>query len=307
MPPLPLDVLAETFPGILDLKTRLATRSLEGYQSDATLYLRWCDYDSARALDVATFRAWRNHLVDATTRSPNTINRRLHAIRTLVGASAAREAIDQAIAFRFRLVEPVGRASLRTRLKAQHTLTPDQVRALLRRPDPTTLAGLRDRALLTTLVGSGCRISELLALTSADLRPEGEAWFLEVLGKGQTYARRAPCSGEAVTWIRRWLDKRAKAGVDVALIFTGFTGRSDRPTRQGLRRNAAWRRVKTYGAHVGLPWLTPHDLRRFVGTQVAERHDLRAAQKALGHAHLNTTAQFYVRDALAPGLTEGLY
>ena len=307
MPPLPLDVLAETFPGILDLKTRLTPRSLEGYQSDATLYLRWCDYDSARALDVATFRAWRNHLVDATTRSPNTINRRLHAIRSLVVASAAREAIDQAIAFRFRLVEPVGRASLRARLKAQHTLSPAQVRALVHAPDPLTHAGLRDRALLITLAGSGCRISELLTLTSADLRQEGAAWFLHVLGKGQTYARRAPCSSEAVTWIRRWLDKRAKAGVDVALIFTGFTGRYDRPTRQGLKRNAAWRRIKAYGQQCGLPWLTPHDLRRFVATQVAARHDLRAAQKALGHASLTTTSTHYIRDELAPHLTEGLY
>jgi site-specific recombinase XerD len=292
---------------VAELATRLAPRSLQEYRRDAGHYLAYCGYDSARALDVQTLRAWLQHMVAHTTLSPNTINRRLWAIQSLVVASAVQDAAFESLAFRVRLVESVPKAPLRHRLKRQHVLTPEQVRALVHAPDPTTLPGLRDRVLLTTLAGSGCRISELLAITTSDLVAQGEAWALQVLGKGQWEPRQAPLSLEAVGWVQRWLAARAQAGVDVPSVFTGFVGRYETPTRRALQRNAAWRRLKTYGLQLGVPWLTPHDLRRFVATQVAAKHGLRQAQKALGHARLETTAAHYIKDELQPGLTEGLY
>jgi integrase len=50
----------------------------------------------------------------------------------------------------------------------------------------------------------------------------------------------------------------------------------------------------------------PHDVRRFVGTQLA-KWDIRKAQKALGHKRIDTTAQHYVLDELEEGLTDDLY
>jgi hypothetical protein len=40
---------------------------------------------------------------------------------------------------------------------------------------------------------------------------------------------------------------------------------------------------------------------------VAEKYSLRQAQKVLGHQHLATTELFYVRDSMAPGLTDALF
>ena len=57
---------------------------------------------------------------------------------------------------------------------------------------------------------------------------------------------------------------------------------------------------------MGLEHISPHSFRRFVGTELAKR-DIRQAQKALGHARIETTARHYVLDELAGGLTEGLY
>jgi integrase len=64
--------------------------------------------------------------------------------------------------------------------------------------------------------------------------------------------------------------------------------------------------VQHYAAVAGLPHVTPHDFRRFVGTQLARR-DVRQAHKALGHARIETTARHYIVDELEVGVTDGLY
>jgi integrase len=81
------------------------------------------------------------------------------------------------------------------------------------------------------------------------------------------------------------------------------------PTALPLSTVSAWRAVRQYGRQVGLQeGLTVHTFRKFVGTQVAAKHGLRAAQLTLGHKRLETTARFYVlEDALAGGLTDHLY
>jgi hypothetical protein len=48
-------------------------------------------------------------------------------------------------------------------------------------------------------------------------------------------------------------------------------------------------------------------MRRFIGTQLAEKFGLRQAQLALGHASPDVMARFYVLDELAGGLTDEIY
>jgi integrase len=114
-------------------------------------------------------------------------------------------------------------------------------------------------------------------------------------------------SQEAYGWVQRWLRARAAAGVDVAVIFTSFTGRPAQLRPHGMSRPRAWARVKVYGRQCGLPWVSPRDFRRFVATQVAARHGLRQAQHTLGHRLLQTTTLHYLLDELEPGLTEKLF
>jgi integrase len=48
--------------------------------------------------------------------------------------------------------------------------------------------------------------------------------------------------------------------------------------------------VQRYANAVGLEHVTPHDFRRFVGTQLAKR-DIRLAQNQLSHKRIETTAK----------------
>jgi integrase len=77
------------------------------------------------------------------------------------------------------------------------------------------------------------------------------------------------------------------------------TKRNRAPRNTGAPRDPGRRTI-------GLAHVKPHDVRRFVGTQLAKR-DIRKAQKALGHKRIDTTAQHYVLDELEEGLTDDLY
>ena len=286
------------------LAGQLAPASIAGYQRDIAAYLRFCD-DLQTALEAASLARWRTALAQHTALSPHTINRRLAAVKRLLHEAAAQGYVASATAEAFGRVPGVPVKALKDRLKAtaRTRITPGQMRQLCETPDPRTLIGRRDRALLHTLATSGCRVSEVVTLTAAQLVSRDGNFFLTVLGKNQTEARTASLSHEAYACIQAWLARRP---VESASLFTSFAGKGHRPTARPMHLSAAWRAVQRAARRLGLAHVKPHDFRRFVGTELAKR-DIRLAQKALGHKRIETTARHYVLDELAGGLTDGLY
>ena len=286
------------------LAGHLAPSSLGKYQQAQRAYLAFCT-TPAQALHATSLARWRTHLAQHTTLSPHTINRLLAAVKRLVKEAAAQGYVDVVTAAAFASVAGVKPQALKDRLKTttRTRLTPGQMRLLCDAPDPQTLRGRRDRALLATLASSGCRVSEVVTLTAAQIASRTGRFVLQVLGKNQTTPREAPLSQEAYMLIEAWLARRP---VDSDAIFTSFAGRGPRATTQPMSPTAVWQAVQQYAAAVGLRHVKPHDFRRFVGTELAKR-DIRQAQKALGHTRIETTAKHYVLDELEVGLTDGLY
>ena len=219
--------------------------------------------------------------------------------------AAAQGYIDVGTAAAFASVAGVKPQALKDRLKAtaRTRITPGQMRLLCDAPDPQTLRGRRDRALLATLASSGCRVSEVVTLRTHQIAARAGRFVLQVLGKNQTAPREAPLSQEAYMLIEAWLARRP---VESDAIFTSFAGSGPRATAHPMSPTAVWQAVQRYAAAVGLRHVKPHDFRRFVGTELAKR-DIRQAQKALGHTRIETTAKHYVLDELEVGLTDGLY
>ena len=304
---LPRALLGEFLPSPELLAGRLAASTVAIYAWDCTAYVAFCGYDSTVVLSAETLRRWRTHLVVDTPLSPHTINRMLAAVKRVVKEGAVQGLLDRAVAEAFAQVEGVSVGALRHRLKAHARvrITPAQMRQLCEAPDGQTLLGLRNRALLLTLATSGCRISEVVTLTPAQVTTRDGASFLQVLGKRQQAPREAPLSHEAAAAIQAWLAQRGVGRPDTPL-FTRFVGGGWRSTLAPLVVSSAWRVVRKYALQCGLAHVKPHDFRRFVGTELAKR-DLRQAQKALGHQRLETTVQHYVLDELQPGLTEDLF
>src|SRR5947209_20400629 len=83
--------------------------------------------------------------------APSSVNQRLSAIRKLASEAADNGALGPQVAGGIRAVKGARREGRRT----GNWLTREQAQMWLNAPDPETLKGLRDRALLTVLVGCG--------------------------------------------------------------------------------------------------------------------------------------------------------
>ena len=93
-------------------------------------------------------------------------------------------------------------------------LTVGEVQILIMGRSRTSASGLRDRALIALLYGSGLRISEALALVPGDITQDNGAHRV-LVRKGKGGKRRVVgLSPDAVPHIDAWLARRAELGVD---------------------------------------------------------------------------------------------
>ncbi|MBO2455290.1 tyrosine recombinase XerC [Actinomadura barringtoniae] len=163
-------------------------------------------------------------------------------------------------------------------------LAQDEAGRLLDGTDPDGPLGLRDRAVLEVLYGTGVRVSELCGLDIDDL--DMGRLTARVLGKGGR-ERTVPIGEPAVRAVQDWL----RVGRPVLAndesgpaLFLGARGGRLHPT-------SARRIVHNRIAEVGeVPDLSPHGLRHSAATHLLEGGaDLRSVQEILGHASLQTT------------------
>lgn len=275
------------------------------YRRDFAAYVAFAG-SFGQAISPATLARFRTSLVNDTTKSPRTINRMLSSVRSVMIAAAEQGYIDRPTADEFKAVRGVKVKAMKERTKpnARTRISPDDMRRLCNAPDADTLTGLRDRAMLLTMASTGCRISEIISLTTDQIGRGDCGYTVDVMGKNQTEPRTAPLTCKAHAAIQEWLQARP---IDAQYIFTGFQGRSQRPTEKPVSDVGAWKAVKKYAAAVGLGNVKPHDFRRFVGTQLAKRQGVHIAQIVLGHANASTTLDNYVLSEVEGDETEGLF
>jgi integrase/recombinase XerD len=162
------------------------------------------------------------------------------------------------------------------------TLSREAVDALLDRIKTVSPQGLRDRALFELVYSAGLRISEAAGLDLQDLfMKEG---ILRVRGKGDK-ERLCPFGGEALLWIRRYLEEARPVLAGKVRSGALFLGRGGKR----LSRKGIW---KNYAAHASALGVSSkvHTLRHSFATELlAGGADLRSVQELLGHADLSTT------------------
>jgi integrase/recombinase XerD len=165
------------------------------------------------------------------------------------------------------------------------------VEALIGAVSDSGPCGLRDKAMLELLYGTGVRVSELVDL---DLdRVNMLVGTLLVRGKGDK-ERVVPMGEYAIETLQSYLRSGRPA------LAKGKPSKALFLNRRGKRisRQAVWKILKAYASRAGLrESISPHMLRHSFATHMLEGGaDLRAIQELLGHADISTT-QIYTHVA----------
>lgn len=259
----------------------LSAHTVSAYKSDLAQFSEWASRSRVSALGDVDRHLLRRYVAFLNQRhlARRSIARKVSAIRSLLTWAALHDLIPPHVADDLnvpKLDKPLPRI-----LKAADAAS---LCALPPQDDPV---GLRDRAVLELLYGSGLRVSELCALDLDDWESSQDA--LRVSGKGRK-ERFVPVSRPArdalatytSTARRVFINKRSPNADSTALFFNQRGGRlGPRSVRALLNR---------YLIAEGRPPLNPHALRHSFATHMLDGGaDLRAVQELLGHESLATT------------------
>jgi len=164
--------------------------------------------------------------------------------------------------------------------------TEAQARKLVTVPNPNTVLGMRDRAVLELLYGSGIRPSEAERLDTLDLDLSQGVLYVRS-GKGKK-DRVVPIAGRAALAVQKYLEQaRPELVEDPRERAVFLTQQGQRLT---LKTIQVLVRQKVQEAGLALP-LTPYSLRHGYATHLLQRGaDVRHVQKLLGHSQVQTTA-----------------
>ena len=216
---------------------------------------------------------------DTDTRA-TTANRRLTVFRRFF-RWALREQLIQ--------VDPTLKLlSAKQPLRVPHTLTEDQVTALLAAPDVETPLGLRDRTMLELMYASGLRVSELVGLQLFQISLQDGV--LRVMGKGSK-ERLVPFGQEACEWLQRYLAQARPVLLSGQQHDAVFVTQRGAHAGSAMTRIMFWSLVRKYAHRAEIRVaLSPHTLRHAFATHLLNHGaDLRAVQLLLGHADISTT------------------
>ena len=268
------------FANIVNPQTRRA------YQNDVEEFMAFtgiADPYAFRQIGRAHILAWRRNL-ELRSLSGATIRRKLAALSSLF------ESLCEANAIQGNPVDGVKRPKNDSHEGKTPAIGDGQARALLAAPDVSTLQGLRDRAMLATLLYHGLRRAELCALRLIDLQDRRGVRHLQVHGKGNKI-RYVPLHPAAAITITAYLEATGH-GVDekVSPLFRPVSNNA-----RGVRAitpDGVYKVLAKYAilAGINIDGFGPHALRATAATNALEHEaDIAKVQLWLGHANISTT------------------
>lgn len=271
----------EWFANIDNSLTRLA------YQGDLEDFCSFVNLTAAeefRAVTRAHVLAWRAQL-EQRGLAGATIRRKLAALASLFDHLLESNAVAGG-----NPVHGVKRPRIETNEGKTPALGDHQAKALLDAPDPDTLKGRRDRAILAVLLYHGLRREEAAQLMVADIQERRGIKHLQIHGKGGKL-RFLPLHPVAAERIHGYLEMSDHHQVDgKAPLFIHAAARS--PNRSWHHRQWYYTVVANYAKCAGIDaaGLGVHGLRATAATNALEHEaDIAKVQAWLGHANIGTT------------------
>lgn len=274
-------------------------RTREAYSADLEDFRRFIDAPSqGAAADILLARragaanelvlSYRTHMVGRGLASA-TINRRLAALRSLVGLANLLGRVEWTL--RIKNVKQEARRETKGPNDAGVLAILEQLDA---RHGPKAI---RDRAIFRLLLDLGLRRFEVTGLDMEHLDLAGAR--LAVLRKGKRERRWLQLPPKTVAALAAWLEVRC---TEPGPVFTAFRrGKLERLAGDGL-----YRMIRALGLDAGVVGLRPHKVRHSAITKVRQRaHEkgipLEAVLDFSGHADVKTLLIYLDRDKSRQG------
>jgi integrase/recombinase XerD len=257
--------------------------TLAAYELSLKQFSEWVRVTAAdRSPDSVTARdvlQYLQHLRDDRGNHDSAVNRALVVLRSFYRAMVAMGYLDHKAnpLNGFPSIKAVPR-------KLPVSLAPEQVSRLLAEPKTDTVIGLRDRALLALLYGTGIRATECATLRSGQV--DLTRLTITVKGKGG-HERSIPLNPQLGDLLRLYVSARGPALPNAPF----FRSRFGRP----LSRGSIYERVRTWGqrSRIGIP-LCPHRMRHTFATHLVRAGvGLVTIRDLLGHRQITST-QIYL-------------
>ncbi len=255
----------------------LSPSTLKAYRSDICA---WLDFLAQKSVEV--HQAGRDDArayvvaLSERKRSPATINRSLSSLKGFYQFLEKRKIVEG---------NPFsGLRSLKKSARLPVYLTNREVEALLEEIEGDGFAPSRDRALFELLYSTGCRVSELCALSLRDIA--GAEVLIKGKGGRQRFVFIGPRARKALDAYIPLREEKLKtlgASNHTALILD--------QRGQALTTRGVYYILQTYMKKSGLNRkVGPHAFRHAFATEILnEGAGIREVQEMLGHASLSTT------------------
>lgn len=148
----------------------------------------------------------------------------------------------------------------------------------------------RDLALVTLLLGTGVRVSELVGLNIGDVDFKNNG--IRILRKG---------GNEMIVYFGTEVEQALKDYLEISrTAITPVAGHEEALFLSGQRKrisvDAVEKMVKKYASAISVKTITPHKLRSTYGTALyRETGDIYLVADVLGHSDVNTTKKHYAK------------
>jgi integrase/recombinase XerD len=267
--------ILKNYTDFLKIEKRYSTNTVQAYRRDITKFLEFAGEGPLESFDSASIRSFILTCLEDGRNSRSTA-RYLSSLKSFFSFLCEEDYLKDNPA---DILE-----SPKLWRKLPNVIGLEDVEALLASPDPQTVLGVRDKAMLEVLYATGIRVSELVSLKVSDV--DLEVGYIRSMGKGSK-ERVVPLGAVAQDAVQDYIDLGRR------VLLNGNTAHELFITRLGrkMTRQGFWKIVKACALKANIKTsVSPHTLRHAFATHLLERGaDLRSVQEMLGHADISTT------------------
>jgi integrase/recombinase XerD len=279
------------------MNNTLSPASREAKRQDLTNFISWFKIKSMEDIQKVKrddIIKWRDAMLgpkDDQRYAIRTVKRHMATISKFIEMLRDNKILET------NVVQGVERPKLNTAEGATVIISSSQANDLLDAPNPKTLKGKRDRAVLATFLFHALRRSELCNLKIKDIQDREGIKQFRIFGKGSK-ERYVPCHPVAITRINDYLNASGHGFDQNAPLFKPISNNTAGNPYKCMAPNSVYELVKYYGLKVGIKKdFSTHSLRATAATNALNnREDIRKVQHWLGHAAVSTTAMYDKRD-----------